>query len=36
MFRLYQANLGFVLRWPDDGYVTAERCCLEVNYRAFV
>jgi len=28
--------LDYVLRWPDDGYVTAETCCLEVNYRVFI
>ena len=24
--------LDYVILWPDDGYFTAEICCLEVNY----
>jgi len=24
--------LDYVLIWPGDGYITAETCCLEVNY----
>ena len=23
--------LDYVLLWPDDGYFTAETCCLEVQ-----
>jgi len=25
--------LDYVLIWPDDGCITAEKCCLEVNHR---
>jgi hypothetical protein len=24
------------LLWPDNGCITAETCCLEVNYRVFI